>query len=205
MIVKKYEHSCLDIQSDTSRIIIDPGKFSIGLKDYENIDALVITHIHSDHFDETHVHAIKEHNPNVLILTNPEVAPKIANAQIAELSKTYTIGDITLEFFGTDHELYDGVKNIGVMVNDKLYYPGDSYTVPSKPVTVLAAPASAPWLRVPDAQKFLQACKPQRAFPMHNAILSEAGESIHYRLLGEAAAEVGCSWEIIKPGQSIEI
>lgn len=206
MRITKYEHACLDVTESDTRVIIDSGKFSNSLRDYSNIAAVVITHVHGDHFDPDKLQKIIENNSEVRILTTSQVISEFAdNTELAITNQPVQIGDITLEFFGKDHELYKEVENIGVMVNNRLFYPGDSYEKPNKKIEVLAAPASAPWLRVPDAQAYIKDCAAKITFPIHNALLSEIGESIHYRLLNEACNEIGSKWEVLRPSESLTI
>lgn len=50
MQITEYEHSCLDIRVESSRLIIDPGKFTKKLTDFSNIDAVLITHTNNKPF-----------------------------------------------------------------------------------------------------------------------------------------------------------
>ncbi|MGO7984029.1 hypothetical protein ACC691_40010, partial [Rhizobium johnstonii] len=64
-----------------------------------------------------------------------------------------TVGAFTLRFFGGRHAVIHSsipiVDNVGVLVNDTLYYAGDSFTIPDGvDVQVLAAPAGAPWMKL---------------------------------------------------------
>lgn len=207
MKITKYEHSCLDITDNESRVVIDPGKFSTSLTDYTNTNALVITHVHSDHFVPEIVQKFIAVNPSLSIYTVAQVAERLP----AGTTTTVAAGDLAqagklgLNFFGGDHEFYGEYQNIGVMVGDSLYYPGDSYTVPDIQCKVLAAPASAPWLRVRDAADFIVACKPQLAFPAHNCLLSPEGEEIHYRILKETCNKHAIDWRVLQPGDVIEL
>ncbi len=167
---------------------------------------MVITHDHQDHFDPDKIQKIIQNNPKVQILTTSQVVNTLDSnsAKVAQIDKEYTLNDFRLDFFGERHELFTDVENVGVLVNGRFYHPGDSYTLPNKPVEVLSAPASAPWLRVTEASKFITDIKPKIAFPSHNALLSEIGESIHYRILSTAAHQAGVDWRILKPGESLE-
>ncbi len=207
MKITKYEHACLDITEGNTRIVIDPGKFSTSLTDYQNINGVVITHIHSDHFVKENVLKIIEQNPEVQVFTNQQVANEIQNSAvtIAKAGDTAQVKDATLSFYGGQHEFYGEFENIAVMINDKLYHPGDSYTVPNKQFEVLAAPASAPWLRVRDASDFIVKCKPKIAFPIHNMILSPEGEEIHYRALKAVCDENNIEWQVLTSGESLTV
>ena len=77
MRITKYEHACLDIQQDNTRIVIDPGEFTKSLIDLDNIDAVVITHIHGDHFNQSLINQIITKNPNLKIWTTSEVTKSL--------------------------------------------------------------------------------------------------------------------------------
>jgi L-ascorbate metabolism protein UlaG (beta-lactamase superfamily) len=197
------------MEEQGKRLVIDPGKFSTSLPELSDVVGVVITHIHSDHFDETRVQNILKQNPEAQIFTVEQVATELAGSPIktVKAEQVETTGPFSLKFFGGNHELYEGFQNIGVLVNDKLFHPGDSYAKPTMqiPLEVLAAPASAPWLRVSEATQFIKDCSAKKVFPIHNALLSEIGESIHYRILSEAAQEAGSQWLVLKPGESLQI
>lgn len=198
------------VEEGGKRLVIDSGKFSSSLpKDIKGVVGIVVTHVHSDHFDLNQIKALLANNPKMDIFTVKQVAKELAAAKLT--SKTVKHGDkiscggFDLEFYGGDHELYESFQNIAVFVNGKLFHPGDSYTKPGKPVEILAAPASAPWLRTTEASDFIKSVAPKRVFPIHNSLLSEIGESVHYRILGEAAQSVNSKWLVLKPGESIEV
>ena len=197
----------MDVREGNSRLVIDPGRFSPSFTKFDAIQVLVLTHVHRDHFDKDTVSKIVTVNPNIIIYAPKQVANEIANLQVTipEIGKSYKASGFTLEFFGGQHELYDGFENIAVLVNSTLFHPGDSYTTPSKPIKLLAAPAAAPWLRVAEASEFIATCKAETVIPIHDALLSEVGKEVHYRILGEATAQAGSKWQVLEPGESIEI
>ncbi len=207
MKITKYEHACLVVEEQGKRLVIDPGKFSISFAPEPDTVAVVITHIHNDHFDPDHISAIKELNPSVRIFSTHQVSASEGelNIEPVQAGQEIEVEGFKLKFYGGQHELFADTENIAVLVNDTLLHPGDSYTKADKPVKVLAAPASAPWLRVTEASQFIKDVQPSKVFPIHNALLSEIGESIHYRILSGAAAEAGSEWLVLKPGESLEV
>ena len=88
-----------------------------------------------------------------------------------------------------------------------MYYPGDSYVLPktSGRLPVLAAPASAPWLRVSEVVEFIKSCGAEKVFPTHNALLSDIGESVQYQSLSAASQSTGGKWLILKVGDTMEV
>lgn len=186
MTITKYGHCCLLIEVAGKRILTDPGRFSTAQNELTNIDLILITHEHSDHFHTESVHAILANNPNAKIITNTSVGKLLA-----ELGVTYEVveGRDSAESNGVSIEAFDGehveivkdyglVQNTGYFINNELFYPGDAYTEPGKPVRVLALPIAGPWCKVSDAISYALAVAPEHAFPVHDATLSEVGRAV---------------------------
>lgn len=210
MKITKYEHACLDISEGSSRLIICPGEFTTSLTIFKNIDAVVITHIHGDHFSKEKINEIIKNNSNVKIFSTEEVVNELpANSEIAKPGKEYTVGNFTLEFFGELHAEIDPqtpvAQNVGVLVNNSLYYPGDSFTECPKSFDALAVPASAPWLRVGQAIPLIENSSCRNVFPTHNALLSEIGHKTTNNWLQKFAERSGKTFTYLKPGDSFEI
>lgn len=210
MKITKYEHACLDIIENKTRLIICPGIFSNSLQDFSDISAVVVTHIHADHLSEEKLQKIIASNPNVKIFTTEEAAKEIpSNTQVVKDGQTAEVGDIKLEFYGENHTEIDPqtplAQNVGVLVNDKLYYPGDSFTECPKPFEVLAVPASAPWLRVGQTIPLIENSQCKIVFPTHNALLSEEGHGTTNNWLQKFTERSGKKFTFLQPGESIDI
>ncbi|HMH70613.1 MAG TPA: MBL fold metallo-hydrolase [Candidatus Saccharimonadales bacterium] len=193
MKVTKYQHACFTVEKDEQILVVDPGGFSTDFIAPGSVVAIVITHEHGDHFDPDQLAAIIDKNPEAVIVSNAAVTAKIETFQSRTVAAgdRITIGSFDLEFFGDSHAVIHAsipkISNVGVLINDLLYYPGDSFTVPDQPVDTLALPAAAPWMKIGEAMDFLAAVKPRLAFPTHDAILSTEGKEVADRLLGMAA------------------
>lgn len=210
MKVTKYEHACLDITEGGSRLIVCPGTFTTSLTNFDRVTAVVITHIHADHFDEDKVKAIINSNPDVKIYTTAEVKEKQGDkAIVGQPGQPIKVGDFNLEFFGDNHAVIDPktpvVQNIGVLVNNKFYYPGDSLTPCLKTFDVLAVPASAPWLRIGETIPLIEESDCKAVLPTHNALLSDIGHNTTNNWLQTFAERSGKEFKYLKPGESIEI
>src|SRR5690606_3526185 len=121
-----------------------------------------------------------------------------------------TAGRFTLRFFGGDHAvIHDSlppVQNVGVLVNELLYYPGDSYAVPEDvAVDTLAAPLGAPWLKIGEAMDFVLAVKPHRAFGVHDMTLSVIGRNMHRQRLQWATEQNGGQFFELDPGDALDL
>ncbi len=215
MKITKHGHACLELLEGGQRILIDPGFYTEPMGQITDVLAVVITHKHDDHCHEQQLHEVLATNPTAQIFGTDEVKARLAES-MPEAKVTavhhgdfYPVGGFTLEFFGDLHqEIHRSIpliQNCGVMVNGKLYYPGDSYTQPDRPVEVLACPASAPWLKIGDVMDFVDAVKPARSFATHNALLSDLGHDLNNGRIKLVTEQNGGSFEYLKVGDSLEV
>jgi L-ascorbate metabolism protein UlaG (beta-lactamase superfamily) len=211
MKITKYEHACFTAIQDGQVLVVDPGVWTTDFDVPGSVAGIVITHEHLDHNDESKLAAITEKNPDAIIISHQEVIDKLGNfkTNIVAPGETFEVGPFSLEFFGgqhaTIHSSYPTIANIGVMINGLLYYPGDSFSEPGKPVDVLALPASAPWLKISEVMDFLMSIKPRLAFPTHDAILSQTGQELVDKMLGGTAQTIGTTYQRIDKDQGLEL
>jgi L-ascorbate metabolism protein UlaG (beta-lactamase superfamily) len=182
MKVTKYEHACFTVEKDGKILVVDPGGLSPDFITPENVVGIVVTHEHPDHFDPDRLAQIFDKNPDSLLLADESITSKMVDhkSRSVKAGDVVEVGPFTLEFFGGKHaHIYQStpdIANVGVLINNAIYYPGDSFALPNKPVDVLAVPLGAPWLKTSEAIDFLLAVKPRLAFPTHDALLSETGQ-----------------------------
>lgn len=212
MRVTKFEHAALTVHETGKTLIIDPGSFTNPLDDLGEVVAIVLTHEHPDHWTTDHLDRILKMHPGTPIYGPSGVATAAAGYQITTVrpGDTISVEPFTLRFFGGDHavihESIPGVDNLGVFVNEELYYPGDSYTLPDgAPIALLAAPVGAPWLKIGDAMDFVLAAKPRRAFATHDMTLSVIGRTMHRARLAWATEQNGGEFLELDPGDSIDL
>lgn len=190
MKLTKYAHACFTIEKDDQLLVVDPGNLSADFIAPERVIGVVVTHEHGDHFDLEQLAAIADKNPEMVIIAHESVTSKIEALEtktVSVVGDTLTVGAFNLEFFGglhaPIHRSFPVVANLGIMINELLYYPGDSFTLPGKSVDTLALPAGAPWLKIGDAIDFLEQASPRFAFPTHDAVLSNEGKEINDQML----------------------
>lgn len=203
MQLTKFKHACFTVTKDTKTIVVDPGVFSTDFVVPDNVVATVITHEHADHLDEKRLQAISERSPDMVVVAHESIASKLKQIKTRSVAAgaTIEISGFTLTFTGGNHATITSdlppVANLGVHINQTLYYPGDSFAPPAGPVKVLALPAAAPWMKASEAIAFLASIKPERAFPTHDAILSSEGKEIYDRLYEAAANNYGTHYQRI--------
>ena len=195
MKLTKFEHACFTITKDDQTVVVDPGSWSADFVPTTDIVAVVITHEHADHFFEAQLEKIAEKNPAAVVVAHESITANVTvlPTKSAEVGETVTVGPFSLTFYGGGHAaIYDGypqIANLGVLINDAVYYPGDSFALPEKQVDVLALPVSAPWMKLSESMDFCKEVNARLVFPTHDAILSDAGKLVVDKLLGGVASQ----------------
>ncbi len=212
MRITKYEHACLVIEDGGKKLVIDPGDFST-LLPIESYDTLIVCDVHFDHLGEKNIKKLVAKNPSIPVYAVDQAAEKLNGIGIK--AKTVTAGQkvliagFDLEFFGGQHAPihpdWPKFPNVGVLVNDKLYYPGDSFDGPNRSVEVLALPDSGPWYKLEHAIDLLLSVKPKICFQTHDHLVSEAGKNVNTHFLTQACEKSGTQLKQLKAGQSLEV
>jgi len=180
----RYSHACVRLERGGRILVIDPGIYGepqalIGA------DAVLVTHEHADHVDTLRLAG----------LGAPVFAP--AGADLSGLpfeplrsGEDREVAGFRLHTTGGRHapgiEGQPVVANLGYVVDGELYHPGDSLDRPDVPTPTVLVPAAGPWLAVRDAIAFLHDLGPQRAFPIHDVLLTEVGQLAADRWLASA-------------------
>ena len=211
MRLTKLEHSALVIEDSGTKLFIDPGKFTTPITEAAGAVAVVVTHQHDDHWTPDQLRRITEANTAVRLFGPAGVAAAAADfdIEVVEAGDEVEAGPFRLRFFGGRHAIIHRsipvIDNVGVLVNDALYYAGDSFTVPEGvAVDVLAAPAAAPWMKVSEAMDYIEAIAPRRAFPTHEMLLSRAGKTLSNTRLAWATEQGGGEFVPLEPGDTID-
>lgn len=198
MKLTKFEHACLVLEKEGATLVVDPGAYSHDFIVPKRVDAIIITHDHPDHLDPELVKKILKAHPKATIIGHESITSKFADSptQAVTIGQSYPVGPFQLQFFGGTHasisESMPVPPNLGVLIDNYLYYPGDSFTVPENiAVDTLALPVAAPWLKFDMTAKFLEEVHPRFAFPTHDQILSEDGKQLVDRLAGGVANNKG--------------
>ncbi len=211
MKLTKYEHSCLVITKGDATLVIDPGSFTTPLSDIDGVVAVVITHEHADHWTPEQLTRLLDRNPKARILGPAGVAAAATDFEVETVKggDTVEIEPFTLQFFGEKHAVIHSsipiVDNVGVLVDDALYYAGDSYTLPGVDVDTLAVPIGAPWLKIGDAMDYVLEVKPRRSFPVHDAVLSQIGKGMTQARIEAVTQQGGGDFFVLEAGESADL
>ncbi len=210
MRISKYEHALLVVEQSAAQLVIDPGSYS-NLPELQNVVAVVFTHLHDDHTSQEHAQTISRNFPAVKMFGTQEVVEKLTGLDVQAVyhGDHYEVGPFQIDFYGDLHQVIHRsiplVQNVGVMINSRLYYPGDSYTFPEQSVEILACPTSAPWLRISDVIDFLDLIRPKKCFATHNALLSEQGHALQNNRVQQIVEKHGGEFRYLNVGESWQL
>ena len=198
MQITKYAHACVRVAVNGSTILIDPGIWTEA-EAFDGVDAVLVTHEHGDHVDV----------PRLAGLGVPVYAP--AEAAIHGLDvvpiprgSTFSVAGVRVRAIGDRHgftyQNRPDVANLGYLVDERLYHPGDALAPPDAPVETLLAPISGPWLRLDEAIEFVRTVRPERTVAIHDAMLNERGLAITN---GWFEREAGAGYRWLAPGEVV--
>ena len=179
MKITKYAHSCLLIEIDGAKILTDLGSWNPEIPDVSDLNAILITHEHADHFDIEKLKMLLSKNLQAKVITHAAVGSKLQEVGIEympiESGERIEVGGVSIESCGTDHAIIYGssspCRNTGYFIADTFYIPGDAlHDTPSRRVEILALPTGGPWMKVSEAIDYAKSLKPKVVIPIHDAM-----------------------------------
>jgi L-ascorbate metabolism protein UlaG (beta-lactamase superfamily) len=185
----KFEHACFTVEKEGQSLVVDPGGLTTDFTTPEHVAAIIITHAHGDHYDTDQISEIMEDNPDAVIIAPLEITRELTqyDTRPVKHGDSFTIAGFDIDVYGSEHaRIHDDLPrlhNIGILIEDRLFYPGDAFTIPEKSVDTLALPLSAPWSNISDVIEYMKTISARFTFPTHDAILSTAGKHVYDDML----------------------
>lgn len=210
MKITHYGHACVLLELDGARVLVDPGAYSTGFDELENLDLVLITHKHPDHVAADRLTALVERNPGVKIITNADVAAGLGEGDVIEVADGDSLNEAGVDIVVTGREhavIYPqipNVENTGFIVGGQVWHPGDSFAEADRRVRVLLVPIGGPWLKLAEAIDFVRAVAPDVAIPIHQGGLAQVHRDVHYGMLKNLAPE-GTQVLVLDEGVATEV
>jgi L-ascorbate metabolism protein UlaG (beta-lactamase superfamily) len=209
MKITKYEHSCLVVQEQGYRIIIDPGNYSydsglLNIADLGSLDYIVITHEHQDHYHVPFLQELLSIYPKAKVVTNNSLAASLQSINIHA-------NEDTPDFIKTEvipHEQVFGMgqmaENIQVDLFGILSHPGDSFSM-NQSSKVLALPLQAPWGSTTEALALVDRLQPEVVLPIHDWHWKDEARKGYYAWIGKYLAGKNIKFLNIESGEKVEV
>lgn len=208
MKLTKKSHACVRLEKDGRTLVLDPGGFSEA-DAAVGAEAILVTHEHPDHFDEERLRAALDANPAAEVWTLRSVAEKISAAFPGRVhtvghGDTFTAAGFDVQVHGELHAVIHPdiprITNVGYLIDGgRVFHPGDALTVPGRAVETLMLPVMAPWSKISEVIDYVREVKPQRAYDIHDALLTDLARPIYDRQIGALG---GARHLRLAPGES---
>lgn len=192
MKITKLGHCCLLIETKGKRILTDPGSYTVEAHSkLENIDYILFTHEHQDHYHLESLKTILEKNPQAVVYSNSSVSELLEKEDITHAlvndEGTVSLGEISLVGIGEKHaQMHSSIpqsSNLGFFIDGKLWYPGDAFTDPKRKIEILALPVSGPWMKISEAIDYAILLKPKVVFPVHDGTRFGSAHTLPAKIL----------------------
>lgn len=208
MKLSKHLHSCLLVKEQDKTVLFDPGIFTyqekaLDIETLEQLDDILITHEHPDHFHLPFVKELIAKFPKVTIVTNQSIVELLQKEDIQATSE----GDDIVTIESAPHEgLWDAKppENVLLTIFDKLADPGDSHHFESS-ADVLALPIQAPWGSTTDAVKLALRLHPKVIIPVHDWMWKDGFRQGMYQRLQKFFKKNDIDFKAIETGEVVEL
>jgi len=206
--ITKYGHSCLLVEQGDARLLLDPGAYSAGFEQLSGLTGILVSHQHADHVDLDRLPVLLDGNPEAVLHADEATAAQLSErglpVRAVHEGDRLDLGS-PIRAVGRDHGLVHPdiprVPNVGYLVDERFFHPGDSFTVPDAEIEVLGVPTAAPWLKAAEAVDYLRAVRPRVGVPIHEAVLSRP--QMHYGLF-ERLAPAGTEVRVIDDAGTVD-
>jgi L-ascorbate metabolism protein UlaG (beta-lactamase superfamily) len=175
MKVTRYPQSCLLLEKDGHKIVIDPGDFfaaKYSVTDLEGVEAALYTHEHADHYDPSIATAL--HQKGVPLYCNASTAEVIHTkgaCTVIENNQKFEVAGFNVEAYDLPHALLpngnEGPQNTGYLIDGVFFHPGDGKELAGLSAESMALPITGPDISPLDAFNFAKQLGVKLAIPIH--------------------------------------
>ena len=175
MKITRYPQSCLKLEYEGRTLLVDIGTLATAeyrLADFGDVDAVLFTHTHFDHFDVKVLPELAA--KGATIYGNSDVAQSAGGTEVevVDPGEELVVAGFKLKAFAMEHCLMvdgskAGIPNTGFLVNDRFLIPGDSTEDVGVTAAVVAVPIFGPDISLHDAYQLTKTTGAKTVIPVH--------------------------------------
>lgn len=213
MRLTKFTHACVRLDDGDRTLVIDPGTFSECDVALAGADGVLITHEHFDHVDADALRAAAQSQPGLRVWAPASVASGLDDlgdrVTTVGPDQSFEAAGFGVRTFGGQHALIHPtlavVPNVGYLVDDAVYHPGDSFIVPTAPVDTLLLPLHAPWSKTAEVVDFMISVRARQTVQVHDALLSDTGRGGVEAHVERLAGRYGTTFTHLDPLEYLDL
>lgn len=182
MNITKYPQSCLIVEKDGARILIDPGSFLAGkftAEQLPDIDAIILTHRHPDHANPELITALLA-KKSVPVYANDDTKDFLGGSVVTHPinpGDTATVAGFAVQTYDMPHcpmpDGSAGPPNNGYVFDGTFLHAGDGVAVEGLQVENAAIAIAGPDVSLRDAADLIKAVGAKKVIPIHYSIFSD--------------------------------
>lgn len=211
MDLTKYGHACVRLQKGDRALVIDPGAMTPEPEALADVEAVLVTHEHFDHFEPERLRAAAAAKPTLVVHTCPGVARHLTGldgqVRVVRHGDVLHVAGFKVQTVGAKHHPSHPdvapVDNVGFLIDDEVFHPGDALTMVDVPT--LLVPGQAPWMTVPALIDYLRRMNPRRAYAIHDGLLNDWGLRVLDGVLQIEAERTGADIRRLHPGERVTL
>lgn len=209
MKVTRFPQSCLLLEKDNHKIVIDPGVHFLethSVEELNGVEAVLYTHQHADHYDPKIAEALLAQG--TVVYANAATAELIGPDRVTTVddNQAFSVAGFEVVARELPHCLLpdgsEGPQNTGYVIDGVLFHPGDGKELEGLQVGNLALPIVGPDISILDAINFAKQVGAKVAIPIHfTAIPADPHVFADYAKRGSPGLEV----RVLADGETTEI
>ena len=208
MKITRFPQSCLLVQKDGHSIVIDPGYHfleSHSIDELKGVDAVLFTHQHRDHYDESIANELKQAGKP--IYCNDATSALVGeNCTTVHDAETFTISGFSITARELPHMLLpdgaEGPQNTGYVIDGIVFHPGDGKDIDNLSIDTLALPITGPDISPKEAFDFAKKLQAKKVIPIHYDGL---GANAHYYKKYAEGCSMPFEMIVLGDGESVDI